>query len=77
MVTSVIMSSVSYVLKEPNRGVNTFDFRMARSTNITGPYISYEHNPVLTNANTSLYRKSGTNLFYGSIKVKSPIYLII
>ena len=30
---------------------------MARSKNIWGPFEGYEHNPVLTNANTSEYRE--------------------
>ena len=36
---------------------------MAKSPNVTGPYTSYVHNPVLTNANTSQYRRFRHTLF--------------
>ncbi|KZT52688.1 glycoside hydrolase family 43 protein [Calocera cornea HHB12733] len=42
------------LIAEGGTGVNHMA-TMARSQNITGPWEPYEHNPVLTNANTTLY----------------------
>ncbi|KZO97805.1 glycoside hydrolase family 43 protein [Calocera viscosa TUFC12733] len=42
------------LIAEGGTGLNHMG-TMARAQNITGPWESYEHNPVLTNANTSLY----------------------
>ncbi|KAL5521360.1 hypothetical protein ACEPAG_9285 [Sanghuangporus baumii] len=42
------------LLAEGGTGVNHM-VTMAKSPNMTGPYVGYKRNPVLTNANTSLY----------------------